>query len=79
MLDPLTNVRSNGNGYQECQILHFSSYFAQIVILEPQTSKKYPTFGFLYLKKGNVNECRTTLIKNLIKVSFYGKKKQLMF
>ena len=50
MLDPLTNVRSNGNGYQECQILHFSSYFAQIVILEPQTPKKHPTSGFLYLK-----------------------------
>ena len=32
-------------------------------------------------KKGNVNECRTALVKNLIKESFYGKrkKKQLMF
>ena len=31
---------------------------------------------------GNVNECRTVLVKNLIKESFYGKrkkKKQLMF
>ena len=25
---------------------------------------------------GNVNECRTTLVKNLIKESFYGKKKK---
>ena len=25
---------------------------------------------------GNVNECRTTLIKNLIKESFYGKRKK---
>ena len=33
------------------------------------------------LLQGNVNECRTTLVKNLIKESFYGKrkKKQLMF
>ena len=30
---------------------------------------------------GNVNECRTVLVKNLIKESFYGKrkKKQLIF
>ena len=29
---------------------------------------------------GNVNECRTALVKNLIKESFYGKrKKKLMF
>ena len=30
---------------------------------------------------GNVNECRTALIKNLIKENFYRKrkKKQLMF
>ena len=28
----------------------------------------------------NVNECRTALVKNLIKESFYGKKKkQLIF
>ena len=35
----------------------------------------------IYLNKGNVNECRTALVKNLIKESFYGKrkKKQLMF
>ena len=26
-------------------------------------------------KKENVNECRMTLVKNLIKESFYGKKK----
>ena len=25
---------------------------------------------------GNVNECRTTLVKNLIKESFYGKRKK---
>ena len=25
---------------------------------------------------GNVNECRTALVKNLIKESFYGKKKK---
>ena len=32
------------------------------------------------LNLGNVNECRTVLVKNLIKESFYGKKKkQLMF
>ena len=31
--------------------------------------------------KGNVNECRMTLVKNLTKESFYGKrkKKQLIF
>ena len=26
--------------------------------------------------KGNVNECRTALVKNLIKESFYGKRKK---
>ena len=25
---------------------------------------------------GNVNECRTVLVKNLIKESFYGKRKK---
>ena len=28
------------------------------------------------LLQGNVNECRTTLVKNLIKESFYGKRKK---
>ena len=27
-------------------------------------------------KKGNVNECYTALVKNLIKKSFYGKRKK---
>ena len=26
--------------------------------------------------KGNVNECRIVLVKNLIKESFYGKRKK---
>ena len=30
----------------------------------------------VYIKKGNVNECRTALVKNLIKESFYGKRKK---
>ena len=29
-----------------------------------------------YIRKGNVNECHTTLVKNLIKESFYGKRKK---
>ena len=28
------------------------------------------------LNLGNVNECRTVLVKNLIKESFYGKRKK---
>ena len=28
------------------------------------------------INKGNVNECRTVLVKNLIKESFYGKRKK---
>ena len=34
-----------------------------------------------YKKRGNVNGCRTVLVKNLIKEIFYRKrkKKQLMF
>ena len=28
------------------------------------------------INKGNVNECRTALVKNIIKESFYGKKKK---
>ena len=27
---------------------------------------------------GNVNECRTALVKNLIKESFYGKRKKII-
>ena len=27
---------------------------------------------------GNVNECRTALVKNLIKESFYGKRKKVI-
>ena len=38
----------------------------------------FPIKTFLneLLTKGNVNECRTTLVKNLIKESFYGKRKK---
>ena len=32
--------------------------------------------GKLILKKGNVNECCTALVKNLIKESFYEKRKK---
>ena len=37
--------------------------------------------GGNYFFLGNVNECGTALVKNLIKESFYGKrkKKQLIF
>ena len=70
MLDPLTNVRSNGNGYQECQILHFSSYSAQIVILEPQTPKKHPTSGFLYLKKLHNCYSKTLLLELTFRSSY---------
>ena len=31
---------------------------------------------YIYRKKGNVNECCTALVKNLIKESFYGKRKK---
>ena len=32
--------------------------------------------GGNYFFLGNVNECRTVLVKNLIKESFYGKRKK---
>ena len=32
--------------------------------------------GTPYFLLGNVNECRTVLVKNLIKESFYGKRKK---
>ena len=32
--------------------------------------------GGNYFFLGNVNECRTALVKNLIKESFYGKRKK---
>ena len=34
------------------------------------------SFSFHSNIKGNVNECRTVLVKNLIKESFYGKRKK---
>ena len=42
--------------------------------------RKKCVYIYIYIM-GNVNECRTALVKNLIKESFYGKrkKKQLMF
>ena len=31
---------------------------------------------YIYIYIGNVNECCTALVKNLIKESFYGKRKK---
>ena len=38
----------------------------------------FPIKTFLngFLTKENVNECRTVFVKNLIKESFYGKRKK---
>ena len=43
-----------------------------------QDSWSYLQFCLRYIfKKGKVNECRTTLVNNLIKESFYRKKKKI--
>ena len=40
--------------------------------------KRYGTcvYIYIYIYIGNVNECCTALVKNLIKESFYGKRKK---
>ena len=40
------------------------------------TSLSHMNYESHYKFKGNVNECRTAMVKNLIKESFYGKIKK---